>query len=276
MSITMNPSLENRYEISEAQQQMFQESGHMYLPGICSAEEIAAYRREILEATAGHRAAATDLESRDTYGKAFLQMENLWVDHDGVKDFVTGRRFAQIAADLMGVKGTRLYHDQALFKEGFGGYTPWHQDQHYWPLDTDHTITMWMPLVDLTEDMGIMKFASKSHAKGYLSEMGAISDASEERIDQFVAEQGYEVTGQPAMKAGDATFHYGWTLHRAPENQTATTREVMTVIFFAYGTRILAPDNFNRQNDLQRWLDSGRPGDLAQGKLNPLLYSEWV
>ena len=32
-----------------------------------------------------------------------------------------------------------------------GGFTPWHQDQFYWPLDTDRTITMWMPLVDVTD-----------------------------------------------------------------------------------------------------------------------------
>ena len=38
-------------------------------------------------------------------------------------------------------KSVRLYHDQALFKEAGGGITPWHQDQHYWPLDTDRTIT---------------------------------------------------------------------------------------------------------------------------------------
>ena len=42
-----------------------------------------------------------------------------------------------------------LYHDQALFKEPGGGPTPWHQDQYYWPFDTDKTITMWMPLVEV-------------------------------------------------------------------------------------------------------------------------------
>ena len=31
--------------------------------------------------------------------------------------FTLARRFAKIAADLMGVEGVRIYHDQALFKE---------------------------------------------------------------------------------------------------------------------------------------------------------------
>ena len=180
----MTSNLTSRYEINESQQVDYQENGHIYLPGVFSTEEVSAFRREILDATTEHRSAATDLSSRDTYGKAFLQMMNLWVDHPGVKSFVTGQRPAQIASDLMGASGARLYHDQALFKEGFGGYTPWHQDQYYWPLDTNQTITMWMPLVDLTADMGVMKFAPKSHVNGSLTEMGAISDESEERIEQ--------------------------------------------------------------------------------------------
>ena len=65
-----------------------------------------------------------------------------------------GGRFAGVAAALLGVDGVRLYHDQALFKEPGGGPTPWHQDQVYWPLATDRTITMWMPLVDLPDASG--------------------------------------------------------------------------------------------------------------------------
>ena len=58
-------------------------------------------------------------------------------------------RFAEVAARLLGVEGVRLYHDQGLFKEPGGGPTPWHQDGYYWPLDTERTITLWMPLVDV-------------------------------------------------------------------------------------------------------------------------------
>ena len=76
---------------------------------------------------------------------------------------------------------------EALFKEAGGGITPWHQDQYYWPLDRPDTITMWMPLVDLAPEMGVMKFASKSHAGGMLENL-AISDKSEEAYDRFVTE----------------------------------------------------------------------------------------
>ena len=82
--------------------------------------------------------------------------------------FVLARRFAKIAAELMGVQGVRIYHDQALFKEPHGGPTPWHQDQYYWPLKTDKFVTMWMPLTDITAEMGPITFANGSQKLGYL------------------------------------------------------------------------------------------------------------
>ncbi len=63
-------------------------------------------------------------------------------------------------SQLFGVKNVRLCHDQALIKEAGGGITPWHQDAMYWPLDGTKCITMWMPLVDITTDMGVLTFAT--------------------------------------------------------------------------------------------------------------------
>src|SRR6185312_10791097 len=120
----------------------------------CSPEEIARYREVIVDATMRHNSETRPLEERDTYGKAFLQVMNLWTVDERVKPFVLSRRFAGIAAQLMAVDRVRLYHDQALFKEPGGGHTPWHQDQFYWPLASDRTITMWMPLVDISAIMG--------------------------------------------------------------------------------------------------------------------------
>ena len=164
----------------------------------------------------------------------------MWREDEALKRFTLARRFGKVAADLMGVDGVRLYHDQALFKEPGGGPTPWHQDQGYWPLDTDKTITMWMPLVDVSAESGTMTFASGSQVSGYLGDL-PISDKSEAELDKLVTERGYPLHTNGAMQAGDATFHSGWSLHRAPGNSTGTMREVMTIIFFADGLTVAAP-----------------------------------
>jgi ectoine hydroxylase-related dioxygenase (phytanoyl-CoA dioxygenase family) len=210
-----------------------------------------------------------DLAAR--YGKAFLKGMNLWLKDEGLRRFVLAGRFAKIAADLLGVEGVRVYHDQALLKEPGGGITPWHQDQHYWPLDTDNTITMWMPLVDVSPEMGTMRFASGSHLDGYLGDM-PISDDSEKKFEEYIQSRGYKIAPGVAMQPGDATFPYGWTLHGAPANATDRTREVMTVIWYADGARVTEPDNFNRQRDLERWMPGLKPADLAASELNPLVF----
>jgi ectoine hydroxylase-related dioxygenase (phytanoyl-CoA dioxygenase family) len=215
----------------------FQKNGHVYIPGMMSAEELAPYRAAILAWAEEFRAQQKPIAERDTYGKAFLQMMNLWEENEKIKEFSLHKRFGEMAARLLGVEHVRLYHDQALFKEPGGGHTPWHQDQYYWPLDTPKTVTMWMPLVDIEEGMGMLTFASGTQ-KISLPPM-EISDASEEKIGAFVQEQNFPIAAQKTMKAGDATFHYGWTLHNAPGNLTSTMREVMTLIFMDAEARVV-------------------------------------
>ncbi len=265
------PKLDGKYVVSNEQVECFRRDGFIVLPRVASAEEIAAWRPAILDARNEHGQQAVPLEQRDTYGKAFLKGLNLWACDAEVCRFVTSPRFARIAADLLGVEAVRIYHDQALIKEPGGGITPWHQDQHYWPLDTASTVTMWMPLVDVTAEMGTMRFACGSHLLGYLGD-APIGDASEAQFETFIRKRGFRVEQCPSLHAGDASFHFGWTLHGAPGNCTSQTREVMTVIWFADGARVSVPDNSSRQRDLSRWLNDIPPGELAAGPLNPVVF----
>ena len=164
----------------------FQTNGYILLREVAASEEISFYRPLIKKAVYKYSTETRKLSERNTYGKAFLQITNLWERDEQVKKFVFARKFAQIAADLLGVEKVRLYHDQALFKEAKGGPTPWHQDQFYWNLDTPKTITMWMPLVDVSVESGLMKFADKSHQKG-LYESITISDKSDEIYSETIA-----------------------------------------------------------------------------------------
>ncbi len=267
------PALDSEYPVSEEQVREYRQRGHVLLRGVATPDEAAAYRPAIGEAVDQNKRDYPPLEDRDTYGKAFIQVGNLWEGDAAVRRFVFARRFAGIAARLLGADAVRLYHDQALFKEPGGGHTPWHQDQFYWPLEGSNSVTMWMPLVDVDADMGTMAFADGSHARTDLEQI-AISDESEAHFNKLVAEQGWGVSEPARMAAGDATFHSGWCLHRAPGNNGDRTREVMTVIYFADGTRLMEPDNPNRRNDLERWHPGQQPSEFAASPLNPILWSK--
>jgi ectoine hydroxylase-related dioxygenase (phytanoyl-CoA dioxygenase family) len=74
-----------------------------------------------------------------------------------------------------------------------------------------------------------------------------------------------------AMSAGDATFHGGWTLHKASANSSSVTRDVMTVIYFASDLVVEEPTNEPQRRDLARWLPGLVPGQLAASELNPVI-----
>jgi ectoine hydroxylase-related dioxygenase (phytanoyl-CoA dioxygenase family) len=246
----------------------FREKGHTLVQGVLSSEEIEAYRPVIVSAADRYNTEKRKLEDRDTYGKAFLQIMNLWRSDEEVKKFVLAKRMAKIAADLMGVENVRLYHDQALFKEPGGGPTPWHQDQYYWPIDTFNTITMWMPLVDIDIDMGMLTFASGSYKEGSIFDF-EISDESEDAFDNYVKDHEFPISRAKTMQAGDATWHRGFTIHHANGNNSDKMREIMTVIYVADGARVTPYKNEWQKNDHLKWL-MGKPiGELIDSELNP-------
>lgn len=267
--MTTTSELDDTAALGEDDVSAFQRDGHLLVRGLASRNEMAAWYPVIHAAAMRQSTEPRPLEERETYGRAFLQVMNLWQSEPEVRPFVLSPRFATVAARLLGVERVRLDHDQALFKEAGGGHTPWRQDQYYWPLTDPRILTMWIPLVDVPAEVGSMLFASGSHAFGHLDT--GIDDESDERVRSLVAERGLSLTSYGAMAAGDATFHSGWTLHRAAPNPTPATRAVMTVIWYADGARVAEPANGYQRSDLQTWLPGAEVGELAATQLNPLL-----
>ncbi|NNF22639.1 MAG: phytanoyl-CoA dioxygenase, partial [Saprospiraceae bacterium] len=149
--------------LSPEQVSFYQKNRFIKIKNVFSAEVIDYYNGVISQKVDELNNQDTPLEKRDTYGKAFLQLMNLWRTDEEIKSFVFNRRLASLATQLMEVDGVRLYHDQALYKEAGGGITPWHADQYYWPLASDKTITAWIPLQATPLEMGPLEFSGGSH-----------------------------------------------------------------------------------------------------------------
>ncbi|MFN8023715.1 MAG: phytanoyl-CoA dioxygenase family protein [Acidimicrobiales bacterium] len=263
--------LDQPYDVPVDAIERFRRDGHVRLDGVLPTDEVDRFHAPIAAIAERARHKAAPIEQRDTYGKAFLQLFNLWERDTGdVRRYVLSSRFARIAAALLGAERVRIYHDQALFKEPGGGATPWHQDASYWPLDGTRCITMWMPLRPVDPTMGQMTFADGTHLDGPFADL-VISDESERELARLVDERGLRLSEPSAMRAGDASFHSGWTLHRAGPNTTDRMRDVMTVIWFADGERVLEPAGPPQAHDLATWLPGCRPGDLAASPRNPVV-----
>jgi len=132
---------------------------------------------------------------------------------------------------------------------------------------------MWMPLVDVPREMGSMSFVQGSHKNTAFQEL-PISDTSQAYFEKVISEQKSKSCSY-SLKAGDATFHAGRTLHAAHANASTNRREVITIIFYADGTRIMEPDNQHRKVDMEVFHPGQKPGDRAASELNPLLYARF-
>jgi ectoine hydroxylase-related dioxygenase (phytanoyl-CoA dioxygenase family) len=263
--------LETPYPLTQAQIAFYEQQRFIKLKQVLNAETIAYFNEVISEQVTVMNQEQTALEERSTYGKAFLQLFNLWCENELIKELVFSKRLGQIASELMQVNGVRLYHDQALFKEAGGGITPWHADQYYWPLSTDKTVTAWIPLQATPLEMGPLEFSAGSHAivEGRELEIG---DESEEIIQKTLRVTDFEHVVE-AFDIGEISFHSGWIFHRAGANVTNQMRKVMTVIYMDKDMVLKAPDNANQENDWKTWCPGAQIGAIIQTPLNELIYS---
>jgi len=249
------------YKIDPKHAEEYRRDGHIRLEGVAHPQELTAVREHLQHQISLIRETPRDLPAD------IPQTSNLWRLSREIERFVFGKRFARIAAELMGVERVRVFRDVAFFKEPGMAISPWHADNNYLPLKPAKTITMWMALHDLPHEVGSMRFMTGSHLMSYRSR--TVNDV------MLARRKGLGETYYGALCAGDATFHDGWTLHCAPENTTPCTREVITVMYYADGAEITAMEG--DQEFYSRFMEFYFPtlqqGDIARSSYHKLAYS---
>lgn len=272
MPLLTYPDLSQDYALSDQQIVTFQEEGHILLRNVAARAEIASYRPLIGQVVDRLDHASERLEQiANGQRNGWKFVHNLWERDRTVQRFILARRFAKIAAELLGVPTVRLFRDESYFKVPGGIATPWHQDCDFFPLDSDRVVSMWIALNDISQAMAPLTFATGSHHQGYLDTQSLdLSDV--------------QLTNHGPMQAGDATFHAGWTLHSSDANRSDRTREALVVVYYADGAHIALPEarqnylqgcpkDLIRQEHLSQCLPGLKLGDRAATAKNPILYS---
>jgi ectoine hydroxylase-related dioxygenase (phytanoyl-CoA dioxygenase family) len=272
MTTTLAPQLDidSAYQISKDQIAFYRENGFIKLKNVLSRDVIEYYHREISSKVLELNTNNLPMEKRTTYQKAFLQVTNIWTKSEIVREFVMGKRLARIAADLMEVRGVRMYHDQALYKEPSGGITPWHADQYYWPVNSEKTVTAWIPLQETPIELGALAFCPKSQKFTYGRDL-EISDESELKLQDALKKFGVE---ESKFDLGEVSFHAGWTFHRAGPNKSDRPREVMTIIYMDQDTKLIEPKNKNHRLDREAFCPGVEVGQVIDSHLTPIIYSK--
>ncbi|MEM9546216.1 MAG: phytanoyl-CoA dioxygenase family protein [Bacteroidota bacterium] len=258
------------YELTEDQISFYKKNKYIKLKQVLNESTLTYFNDVVSRKVSLLNQEEKPLNERDTYGKAFLQLMNLWVDDEEIKQLIFSKRVAKLASDLMEVDGVRLYHDQALYKEAGGGITPWHADQYYWPLSNDNTITAWIPLQSTPLEMGPLEFSAGSHKITEGRDL-SIGDESEAVMTKKLRVTDFPHIVEP-FDAGEVSFHSGWVFHRAGANTTNQTRKVMTIIYMDKNMLLKQPENQNQINDWNTWCPDAEVGEIIDSPINPVLY----
>ena len=261
-----------KHELTEEQISFYRENGYIVIDGFLSAEELEIWRQCVDEAVANRDdrklADGRMRDGRDEYyDRVFIQRINLWTDHEGMRRLMIDARLGKMAADLAGVDGMRIWHDQALIKPPWGNPTGWHLDNPYWSFHSRDAISIWVALDDATRDNGCLYFLPGTHKTATWDNVG-IGSSIGDLFDAYP--QWREKTAVAAeMKAGACSFHNALLAHAAGANMTGKYRRAMTCAYM--------PDEsaFNGQQNIltPQQAESYRIGDLLDDdEQSPLIY----
>jgi ectoine hydroxylase-related dioxygenase (phytanoyl-CoA dioxygenase family) len=264
--------LDSPYPLTDRQIERFWKDGFIKLERVYSREILEDIGPEITRLTLAHQPKLGPMSERSTYDKAFLQVMNLWERSPRVQQFVMGQRLGRIAAELLGVRGVRLYHDQSLYKEPGGGITPAHADQYYWPFDSDRVVTAWIPLQPVPLEMGPLGFYAGSQAVSFGRDLG-ISDESEARITLDMTRHGFDYCVEP-FELGTVSFHLGWIFHKAGPNTSDSPRSVMTIIYMDSQMHLASNLNAVQRNDRDQWCPGAIEAEVIQTARNPVIWAQ--
>jgi ectoine hydroxylase-related dioxygenase (phytanoyl-CoA dioxygenase family) len=200
-------------------------------------------REQLALAEAAIEANLADLSPRakrasaDTDGM-FIEDFCNWSRLPAMERFIRGSAIAATAAELMGSRTVRLYHDHVLVKEpGTRQRTPWHQDQPYYNIDGRQNVSMWLP-VDPVDRTSTLEFVAGSHGGEWFMPRTFLDDQARWFPEGALAELP-DVDGRTgefrilgwALEPGDAVFFHMLTLHAAGGVAGPGRRRVLSVRF---------------------------------------------
>ena len=266
-------------DLNEEQISSYRKNGFIIIDDFLDINELEDWRFKVSEAVrlradkplpAGdYSKDSAPIKYKKESAEYFTQRMQLWMDNDPFKKLMLDERIGKMAADLEGIDGIRIWHDQALFKLPYGQQTFWHQDNPLWSFDSNHAISIWIALDEATINNGCLFFIPGSHTKKYQRPEPGSPPARVFELNPELLELNSPVAAP--MRAGSCSFHNGLTMHGASANMTPGYRRAMTCAFMPEGSTFNGEKNVLTEKDF----NSLTIGDILDNDATmPLTYSK--
>jgi hypothetical protein len=246
----------------------FRENGFLKVERLTTDEEIA-WLRQIFEyifdpANAGKPGGPVDrsgVRIPDAKGK-LTQSFFPEIQFPEILQSTFRRNAKRYAAALLDIDESRLTSWGHMIRKAPGGRAAaWHQDHAYWTPEFDYyALGVWLPMHDVSVEMGAMQFIPGSHKRGLLRHRQ--EDEPSENV--LTVDEPFDVASAVPcpLKAGGATFHHSECLHYTAPNTTDQPRLAFPMEFEIKPVRRAVPA-------VMPWVDQHR---AAVGGPRPAVY----
>ncbi|MBT7097651.1 phytanoyl-CoA dioxygenase family protein, partial [Candidatus Poribacteria bacterium] len=170
----MRPRPDAEFDVTLTDEQLahYREQGYLSIDRITSDEEVE-WLREVYDHLFSNRVgeeegAYFDLGGRRAHGgkevlPQVLGPERVFPELRETSHFRNARRLSAALMELP-LDDVNGGGHMILKPAGYGGATPWHQDEAYWSPAMLHAgLSVWLPLDPATLDSGCLHFIPKSH-----------------------------------------------------------------------------------------------------------------
>jgi len=246
----------------------FQDNGFLVAPRLTTDEEVA-WLRQIFEfifdpANAKGPYAPVDRSGQRAEGEPSMLSQAFFPEmhFPEILDSSFRKNAKRFAAALLGVDEARLTSWGHMIRKPPGGrQVSWHQDHAYWQPELDYyALGVWLPMHDVSVEMGAMQFIPGSHKRGLMRHRHI-----EDPIHNLLTvDEPFDAASAVAcpLKVGGATFHHSETLHHTAVNTTSQVRLAFPMEFQLEPVRRPKPE-------VMPWVDEHR---ARAGGPRPLVY----
>ncbi|MDB4138627.1 phytanoyl-CoA dioxygenase family protein [Methylophilaceae bacterium] len=257
--------LSTPYKLTKDHKLAFRRDGFIRLPNVLSPAAVFRLRKELIRLL-------NKTFPENNKANRFLSLEMMWIESPIIRQYVLSPRIAKISADLLSVKSVRLYHDNALSKEPGCGRTPWHYDDHHFPLETNDVVTAWMPAQPVPLSMGPLSFAKPLNVFNLVKNItfNKNDTSYDKKVTEIFKANNVSIDSKP-FGIGEASFHHNLSFHTAGNNRTSQSRIVLANTYFADGARVVKEPTMV-SGDWQKFIPGADPGGVVASEFNPVCW----
>ena len=194
---------------------IFGTQGFVFPIDVMTKTEASGYRRALEDFEHRFETGAAQLQCLRSYPHLLLPFVDEIIRRPAVTDAV-----AEILGDDLLVLDSSFFIKEPQTTH----YVSWHQDVHYWGLESDEEVTAWIALSPATSDSGCMRFVPGSHKRIVEHRDTYGGDNLLSRGQEIAVEVDEDDAIEVILEPGQMSLHHGRLFHASHANSSNDRR----------------------------------------------------